>query len=220
MAKVTVTLKLSILERLAGSKPFLLTSDLEDIGKAIVSMAKQMIESGQSPVRDFGRFEAYQAQRTGAVKKIKSLESQKKKSIKAFKNKKNEQSIKSLHYLSARLSKKNIEQTKAKNYPYSVQKKYPGKKVRPVNLELSGDMLKMFTFDVVGKNQVNVGMIHADGKILTIAIAHNEGPTNGAFPQRKFIASKEGEDYAVSIQREVKALFSAAIDRVISESNK
>ncbi len=56
MAKVKVTTRFKIIEFIDG---FIDGTTEKAIGRAIVDGAKELIESGQSPVRGYGRFEVY-----------------------------------------------------------------------------------------------------------------------------------------------------------------
>lgn len=73
-----------------------------------------------------------------------------------------------------------------KGYPYSVQKKYPNKLVRPVNLRLSGDMLKALEWKFYSSKQViEVGIW--DAKQSLKAETHNQGTQEPRVPTRQFL---------------------------------
>lgn len=205
MAKVSVTFNFSFLRRLQG-RQFLSASDMSAVGQAVVDGSKALIARGVSPVRDWGRFPAYKAQRSAA--KVKAL----RESAKSVQSKKAQKAI--------RVQARNIsDRSKQRDYPFSVMGKYPGKKVRPVNLYLSGEMLSHLTFKRTGKETIEVGIIDAPSEIETIARAHNEGPTDGKFPQRRFLPVANGERYALVIERAIREIYRRAVDRIVAESN-
>ena len=94
--------------------------------------------------------------------------------------------------------------------------KYPGKgdkrkkPNKPVNLNLTGAMLKEFKAFKSGPKKVGIGYSENAGDFTKIkAEAHNYGTTRrgvGAIPRRRFIPAK-GEIWAVSVMREVKKIF-------------
>lgn len=94
------------------------------------------------------------------------------------------------------------------SYPFSVKKKYPDKTLRPVNLKLSGDMLNSLdsrsngtsvTVGILSPSQVEKARKHQAGILV---------------PQRKFIPTA-GQEFTVSIMREIKKKLQQIIDRAI-----
>ncbi len=88
-------------------------------------------------------------------------------------------------------------QSDPKKYPNNVKGKYPGKKLRPVNLSLSGEYLK--SLKAVVKNN-SIGISITGAKNLLKFQTHNEG-TNPNVPERRILPSRQGESFAVSIER-------------------
>lgn len=95
------------------------------------------------------------------------------------------------------------------------------KDTKPVNLELSGKMLKKLSFKRSKKNAITVG-IHSDAtpKILDRAKAHNNGSSKQGIPKRQFIPDKPGEEYIVTIQRKRKAILEKRLRAIIRKSNR
>lgn len=109
-----------------------------------------------------------------------------------------------------------VQRTEAvSDYPTGIKDK------KPVNLELSGDMLKHLDFKRVGKTAVSVGM-HKDTppKLLARATAHNNGDTKKRIPKRQFIPDKQGEEYVITIQRKRKAILEKRLRGIIRISNR
>jgi len=96
-------------------------------------------------------------------------------------------------------------------YPRSVQKKFPSKAIRPVNLSLSGDFLKTLQHRVAN-NKLEIGHINAGGKTGKLIETHNEGK-HPDVPRRQYLPTGKGENFVVSIQRLIKDLIVKAIKR-------
>lgn len=95
---------------------------------------------------------------------------------------------------------------------YKDPKKYPGdkKNQRPVNLELSGDMLNAITYKVL-KDGIRIGIW--DEEQRQKANTHMQG-LNGV-PQRKFMPIDPGDEFIVSIQRIIKALYAQKLSAIL-----
>lgn len=142
---------------------------LVPIAREVLSLMKDKIYIGYSPVKGEGRFIAYSAQRNN-VRPKKSL------------------------------------------YPYNVQKKFPDKRVRPVNLKLSGQMLQALTYKI-RQGAIILGIF--DAQESEKAQRHQVGDPAHGLPKRRFLPTKSGEEFIVSIQREIKDLFVRAIDQIL-----
>jgi hypothetical protein len=163
MAKVKVTSRFKILELLDS---FVDNATANDLGKTIVTEAKQNISEGLSPVRGYGRFERY----------------------------------------------KNPEK-----YPLGLP---PGlkKNQRPVNLDLTGEMLAGYDYRLSHKKDtIEVGMVSGSAFAKEKAQYHNEGTPNMA--QRKIVPD-EGEEWSVSIMRKIRDLYSRRLEFLIRQANK
>lgn len=102
--------------------------------------------------------------------------------------------------------------------PYKDRTKYPGdlKPARPVNLKLTGEMLDALTFRPY-KETVHIGIFTSDQGVKDRAEAHNQGTEHMA--KRQFIP-QEGEEFAVTIMRKIKAHFEKKLSVIIRQSNK
>lgn len=205
MAKTTVTVNFDITKLL----PKFIDSKTEFlIGDAVTEMSKDMISKGVSPVRGERRFDAYVAQgRTQEAKK--NLSGAKK----AAKNIKSKSATKAVSHAKGALSQARS------GYPYSVMNQYPDKKVRPVNLFLSGKMLSYLGWRRKSESVIECGIIDAPPEINTIAKVHNDGERND-IPQRPFVPNKPNQTYAVTILRKVLDIFQKRMDEVIERSNQ
>lgn len=156
MPKTKCTAKFQIIEFI---DQFVDGATAKAIGGTVVDTAKELIASGQSPVRGEGRFERY----------------------------------------------KNRE-------------KYPGKlkNASPVNLELSGDMLRGYGYERKGKNDIVVGMVKGSSKVKEIASYHNDGTPTIA--QRQ-IVPKEGQEWSPTIMRAIADGYSKRLVFLIKKSN-
>lgn len=101
---------------------------------------------------------------------------------------------------------------------YKDRAKYPGrlKPARPVNLWLTGSMLKGYQFRVIG-DIVEVGMVSGSARDKEIAGYHNEGTPNMA--QRKIVPG-EGEEWSIRIMRTIRDLYGKRLEQLIKASNK
>lgn len=87
-----------------------------------------------------------------------------------------------------------------KGYPYNIQKKFPDKKVRPVNLKLTGKMLAALKMKFeFGKQKIQVGIF--DQEESKKAETHNRGTqVSRGIPTRRFIPQGE-EQFNESIRK-------------------
>lgn len=101
---------------------------------------------------------------------------------------------------------------------YKNKEKYPGKKkpATPVNLELTGDMLKGYGYRRGKNNAVEIGMVSPTGNRDKVARYHNEGtPKMAARP----ITPQKGQEYAVSIMQAIRDIFDTRLSKMIRQSN-
>lgn len=209
MAKIKVTTRFRILDFIDG---FVDDTTANAIGQTVVDGAKELIASGQSPVRGYGRFEEYKeaGRRKVALKKI----AQDAKGLRAQAKKAELPRLAKLASLVA-ARKRNDVTSSVLGYPYNVMKQYPGKMVRPVNLYLSGDMLDYYDY-VVRDSSIFVG-VQGNSHAAEIAGYHNDGTDKMA--QRKLVPG-DGEEWAVSIMRDIRDLYGARLAEIIRQSNK
>lgn len=140
----------------------------KEMAEDTIDEMKRLITRGQSPVKGFGRFDAYVAQREPEV---------------------------------------NIKILARKKYPYGVREEFPGKKVRPVNLTLTGEMLDALTYKRVGKN-IRIGYFRGlfgfGSKELVEKVSNAQrGNPEKNIPQRKFLPT-DGEGFVQSVMRVIK----------------
>ena len=102
---------------------------------------------------------------------------------------------------------------------YLNPKKYPGKLKgsRPVNLKLSGDMLKKLIFRTRSGQPFEFGWF--GGGLQSIkAGAHNEGVAEKNIAKRKMLPTKKGERFNASIMRKLNNYYSKIIWDKIKKS--
>lgn len=202
MAKVKVTSRFKMLEYI---NKLVDGTTAEAIGATVVETAKEMIAGGQSPVRGWGRFEAYKAQG-----RVNSIEKDRRAVSRGLTKGSNaHQGVQA----AAKLATEKAKQ----GYPYSVMKKYPDKNVRPVNLELTHEMQEGFGFRRLSDNAVEVGYLYCSAKRKEIAGYHQSGTENMA--ARRTIPQK-GEEWAVRIMRQIRDIYGRRVVAVIREANK
>ncbi len=84
-------------------------------------------------------------------------------------------------------------------YPNSVKKKYPRKRKRPINLELSGKFLKALTYKKT-KEGIKFGFFGMNDDIRDKYETHNLG-LDKYVPKRKFLPTVDGEEYSLDITK-------------------
>ena len=107
------------LERISKERisPAITQTDLKDVGDSAIERMLRLIASGQSPVQTFGRYAAYKW--VGIGNNIRRS-------------------------FVAKVAKKVFSGIKSAKYPYNQMKQFPDKKVRPVNLKLSGEFCQLY----------------------------------------------------------------------------
>lgn len=158
------------------------------LGDRVLKLIKTSIAVGKSPVKGQGRYKAYRADRQAAVSR----------GIASKANKAGDKGSakKARAAANAAAKQKNL-------YPNSVLDKFPRKQRRPVNLELSGAMIKAITFKGL-KGGIKVGLIRASKKIKAIFESHNEGTNESrGVPRRAILPTAAGEKFNASITRSV-----------------
>jgi hypothetical protein len=103
---------------------------------------------------------------------------------------------------------------RSKGYPFNVQKKFPNKKVRPVNLFLSGDMLEALTHKKKS-DSILVGIFKPSE--AEKAQGHQLGDPKKGLPRRRFIPAANGEEFTVSITRSIRQLYSELLDGILKK---
>lgn len=173
-------------------------SELKNLGDAIIDEMKAAIAKGISPIKKAGRFPAYKYAadfnevKKGILQQLKTSES-----YRGIKGKGAAQRKKSFVDQITKKQTKNIRS----RYPFNVQKEFPHKKLRPVNLNLSGDFLDNLVSQVKNK-KLRIGFFKDPW--MKYESGHREG-VNGQ-PKRPIIPNV-GEEFTQSIYRRlVKSL--------------
>ncbi len=102
---------------------------------------------------------------------------------------------------------------------YKDRTKYPGdlKEARPVNLNLTGDMLRGYGYRLTEKDTIEVGMVRGSQFDKEKAQFHQDGTANMA--QRKIVPDA-GEEWSVSIMRKIRDVYGKRLADLIRQSNK
>lgn len=197
MAKVKVTSKFKILELVDS---FVDGATANAIGQTVADTAKDMIASGQSPVRGYGRFTEYSERYKSWIKN--EAKTRVKNAV-------------AVAVVGVKKSRKKIVAKKAKAKAKKHEDRH-GKKVRPINLYLTGEMLDAFDFKITG-DTIEVGMVGGSSFAKDKAGWHNEGTEN--MPQRKLVPGK-GEEWATTIMRAIRDVYGKRLVDLIRQSNK
>lgn len=207
MAKVTV--KIDATEAI---KVIAKAGVQREIGKTVVKAMKEFIEAGRSPIAGGSRFVGYKA--VEGQKTLRAIS-------KSIRNQAKSDSATKAQKAQLRTVNKSIkkqtDELKKKGYPYSKMEEFPDKKVRPVNLALTGDMIRALTFTILSRG-VEIGI--KDKKQALKAETHNDGTQPGRVPRRQFIPNVQGQEFAISIMRQIKEIYSKALNAAIEKSNK
>lgn len=107
-----------------------------------------------------------------------------------------------------------------RRYPaYKNEDRYPGdrKPRRPVNLELTGEMLDSLQYQT-RENGIRYGILSASDEVKTRAKANNEGTQH--VPARPFIPDKPGQQFNLSIMTKIKDIVSKRLAAIIKQSSR
>lgn len=198
MAKAKATVRWKILEFLDN---FVDDATANDIGQAVVDEAKHLIESGQSPVRGVGRYEGYSDSYKRWIKNERKARIQ--TAVEEAK-------------ANAKRGQKGKAGTKARERAKKQEDRH-GKKVRPVNLNLTGEMLDGYTFQLKDPTTIKIGVLDASAERKEIAGYHQEGTPK--MPRRPLVPG-DGEEWAVSIMREIRDRYGKRLQEIIRRANK
>jgi len=203
MAKVTVKIKTpgldSMTRKKIANKKF-----QQKLGARILKDILALISVGKSPVSGQGRYKGYRTDRRAEGGLGLTGKETPEKRVRQIRGE-------------ARRGKKG---RKGQFYPDSVQKQFPSKQRRPVNLSLSGDMLKAMKFKGI-TGGVKIGLIGAKRKLKDIFESHNDGTNEKRnVPRRAILPTGASEKFTAFIQRRIKSLYKARIRQLISKANK
>jgi len=191
--KINVKISLKTLKNLTKKK-IVSKSFQKRLGRETVDAVKKSIAIGKSPVQGEGRFVGYKADRAGASFRENIT-----------KTKGDDAGSRGIRATLRREAKRTRDRSKF--YPNSVKKEHPGKRNRPVNLKLSGKLIKAIKWKP-STGGVIVGLISASRNIKNIFEAHNEG-TNIAkkVPRRALLPTGQGEQFTSIIRRRINNLY-------------
>lgn len=98
------------------------------------------------------------------------------------------------------------------DYPVGIKSK------KPVNLKLTGKMLRSMTFKIMKKG-IKYGMIGASPKLDEIFLVHNEGLRKD-IPKRHMLPTKKGEKFQSGVQKQIKTIYLKIIKAIIKKTNR
>lgn len=97
-------------------------------------------------------------------------------------------------------------------------KNHSGKRVRPVNLNVSGKMHDGQRVSIT-RNGVEIKYTHKF-KGVNIAAVHNEGDSGRNLPARRILPTKRGEVFSRNIQKSIQEAAKAEVKKTIRTINK
>lgn len=195
-------------------KEILTKSAAKEIGDMVKREMLDLISKGISPVRSAGRFPGYLA--VGAARDQKARGKTMRGLIKGADGAAKVQQLNR----EARAAEGKVKDILSKGYPYSVMGQYKDKRIRPVNLHLSGEMLNDLKFNLVqGKYGFAIEVGYFTSLSAKKESGHREGV--GGQPSRPTIPdSSRGEFFAVRISRLLKESFLKAMNDFIKKPSK
>jgi hypothetical protein len=101
-------------------------------------------------------------------------------------------------------------------YPFSVRRKFPQKKLRPVNLSLTDKYLDTLSFRPK-INGIFFGHYGLSVKQKKMFETHNEGK-HSYVPQRKYLPNKRGDRFVVAIESSIREVFAKRISRLTAQT--
>jgi hypothetical protein len=106
--------------------------------------------------------------------------------------------------------KETIKNSQAKGTDGRVHR---NKRQRPVNLTVSGDMLKSQKVTLTPKG-VNITYTQkVDGK--NIAAQHNDGDPGRGLPERRILPNRRGEEFSKEVQQHVERIANISVKKAI-----
>lgn len=162
--------------------------DKTEVGEAVISEMKSLIKKGISPIADVGRFPAYKW--AGAANTLRAL-------------------TKNLPKGRRKAAREKLDALKRSKYPYNVQKEFPNKRERPVNLYLGGEFLDDLE-PTPTRNGVSIGF--SSKLSQEKERGHREG-ANGQ-PERPIIPQGR-EQFSPSIYRRIVDIVQKIVQKKI-----
>lgn len=93
-----------------------------------------------------------------------------------------------------------------------------GKRVRPVNLFVSGDMLKSQKVEKTPKGVAVSYSKRVDGK--NIAAVHNNGDPSRNLPARRILPTKRGEEFSREVKNHITGTAKKLVIRTVQKINR
>lgn len=189
MAKTKVKTKFEILDVLKN----IVDPDVaRRVGKTVIKGIQDATSKGRSPVRGFGRYEAYVSQRRRKL---------------------------AADLLGVKAS---AARGGNFGYPDGVKgKNRRPVNLRLTGEMMDALDYRKSSSGSVGKAKIKVGILSDNTEELIKRVeTHNEGNPLMNIPQRKFIANGPGEQYSVSIQRSIRRVYELRLSSLIRRSNK
>jgi len=200
-----VTFKLNGMKKLANNQIVANRRFKQLLGKVVRSMVLESIAVGKSPVSKQGRYAGYAVDRKTA-KLRQSARQLSKVGLKSIAKRER-----------ARLKKR---QSAKSLYPNSVKDKFPRKQKRPVNLKLSGEMLRAIGWRPI-KGGIEFGLTKGSKAVQDKFQSHNAGTNiKRNVPRRAIIPTFTGERFSAPIQARIRNLYLARISNLIKQINK
>ncbi len=187
---------------IAISAQFMDSDTVRKIGEAVNTQVQDLLSKGISPVRGERRLEKYSESYQKWI--LDQKNSRVNEHVSASKAR-------------AKRGEKKAAGKVARSAALALEKMH-GKSVRPVNLSLTGEMRTWLRYQKKDAMTVEYGFLKGTPKDVAVrAEVHNGGtPTTAARP----MIPGEGEEWAVSIVRALKEVYSARLDAIIKKSNR
>lgn len=180
------------------------------VGFTVRQRMLQLISKGISPILGKGRFKEYKS-----ISSVRENRSQARTLKRTIRNIGSSSSANLIRLKRKQAQLKKTASKLKKQYPYSVQKQFPSKKPRPVNLFLSGDFLSNLTYSIADKGKkklISIGFL--DDLSAKKEQGHREG-VNGQ-PSRPTIP-KGSESFAQIIKLDIMKIMKDAIKRAFDK---
>ena len=224
MAKKIEDIRLDLQKFLDGVEKSVNDDTATAIGFTVVSRMKQFISQGISPIDGFGRFPEYKAASGINAEKtnLRSQRAQLRAAKHISKSVGNASASASRNRLKVAGASARVQQSQQRiaklkqGYPYSVQKKFPDKRARPVNLFLSGKFLSALVFDIT-QTAKRVGIVvgYFDEDEAKKEKGHREG-ANGQ-PKRPTIPTGS-QKFNQTIELDIMNLIKQAIQKALKSA--
>lgn len=208
--KPKIEVRLDILETV--KKDFFSAKFVREVGDTVLDGIKDAAAKGLSPVAGVGRFPGYKAQ--------EEAKAQKRIARNAWQNA-SQAGSSSTGVRLRNLSRSASDEAKksAQGYPVSVQDKFPQKKIRPVNLSLTGEYLNSLRYSF-NRSKLSIRFFFAGKRANLLAETHNEGTQEPVVARRPVLPTADGQEFISSIMRAINTLYRNRLASIIEMSKK